>query len=289
MKILAPAKINLTLAIQNKRKDGFHDLYTVFERIGIFDTIELLSETTGIRIVTDSADIPSGPENIVYRAAELLKKTCGISRGVTIRIRKKIPVGAGMGGGSSDGAAVLIGLNRLWKLGLSKDRLIALGAKIGSDIPFFILERPFAVGKGRGEVLKPIDTKVKLWHCIVKPPFSISTKKAYAELDKKRKSRHGRVPLTPPPADAKILPSLLQKGRPVGNRLFNDLELVAGKWVTEISNLKQRLIKLGAKVSLMSGSGSAVFGIFRSKKEAETAARSMRKDKRLKVFVVETY
>ena len=183
LRLKSPAKINLFLNVLKKRPDGYHEIETLFERISLRDEIVLSSIKSGIQIRSDSRQIPKGPGNIAYRAAKLLKDTFHVRTGIAIKIRKKIPVSAGLGGGSSNAATVLLGLNRLWKLRLSRRKLLRLAARLGSDVPFFILEMPFALGRGRGGILKKISApRVKLWHVVVKPPFGISTKKAYEAL-----------------------------------------------------------------------------------------------------------
>ena len=285
MKLLSPAKVNLSLEVLKKRSDGYHEIRTVFERVGLFDRIELRRlETSEIRIETDSEEIPAGPENLAYKAAKLLAERGRVRSGVVIRLKKVIPVSAGLGGGSSNAATVLLGLNRLWKLGLSRAHLLKMGAELGSDVPFFILECPFALGTGRGEILKKISpAKARLWHVLVKPPFGISTREAYEGL-----SLEG---LTPGKADVKMLLQSIQKGRSsaIGALLVNSLELSLNKRVRTISNWKKKLLNCGAFGAAMSGSGSTVFGLFDTKKAAEAAARHLRKNKRLRVFVAATY
>src|SRR3989338_5202174 len=180
MKLLSPAKVNLFLTVLKRRVDGYHNLHTLFERVDLCDKITITKTACRISVRTNVPDLPNDSRNIATRAAELLKKYARVREGARIRIQKRIPIAAGLGGGSSNAATVLLGLNRLWRLRLSKTRLLKLAAKLGSDVPFFILETPFAEGRGRGEILKPIRLKgAKLWHVIVKPPFGISTKHAY--------------------------------------------------------------------------------------------------------------
>lgn len=285
MKLLSPAKVNLSLQILKKRSDGYHEIHTVFERVGLFDRVELRSlKTAGICIETDSKEVPAGPGNLVYKAARLLKERFKISSGVVIRLKKVIPVSAGLGGGSSNAATVLLGLNRLWRLGLTRAHLVKIGAELGSDVPFFILESPFALGTGRGEVLRKISpAKARLWHVLVKPPFRISTREAYKGLKPRM--------LTPRKTDVRMLVQSIEKGRSraIGQLLVNSLELSINKRVRTVSNLKKKLLVCGAHGALMSGSGSAVFGLFDTKSRAEAAARILRKNKRLRVFVAATY
>lgn len=288
MLLLSPAKVNLSLEVLGKRPDGTHNLRSVFERIDLCDRIRLKSDPTGrIRLHTDSKEIPSGPENLAFKAAALLKSRFRVQDGVEIRLKKRIPVQAGLGGGSGNAATVLLGLNRLWKLRLSQKILLKLGAELGSDVPFFILQASFALGEGRGEILTKIQAPgVRFWHCIVKPPFGILTREAFEGLRMKKQGR-----LTLPKADVRMLIRSLQKNRfsAVGNLLVNTLELSLNKRVRTIFNLKKALLDQGAFGALMSGSGSAVFGLFASEASAKRAAAHLKKNKKLRVFVAATY
>jgi 4-diphosphocytidyl-2-C-methyl-D-erythritol kinase len=179
---------------------------------------------------------------------------------------------------------VLLGLNQLWKLGLSRKKLCALGAKIGSDVPFFVMEERFAEARGRGEILKPLHAPgVKLWHVIVKPSFGISTKMAYGALKLSR--------LTPATTDVKMHLRSLENG--VSGRLskllFNSLEVTENKQLISIHKIKKQLLEAGALASLMSGSGSAVFGLFRSHRAALKAMKALKKHRRYKIFTAATF
>jgi len=295
VKLKSPAKINLFLNVLRKRKDGYHDIETLFERISLADEIALSKRPSGVQLKCSygvashgRAPLPAGQKNLATRAAKLLKDEYKVREGVFIKIKKRIPIGAGLGGGSSNAAAVLLGLNRLWRLDLSKKTLLRLAAKLGSDVPFFIMDTPFALGRGRGEILKEIRApRLKIWHCLVWPGFSISTKKAYQAL---RPSF-----LTPKKTDAKMLIRSIRKCQKARARhtvpilLTNSLELALNKRLKEISRVKKELTWQGASGCLMSGSGSCVFGVFKSKKGAEQAARFLKKNKSWQVFVVSTY
>ena len=273
LKLISPAKVNLSLEVLGKRPDGYHNLRTVFERIGLSDRIRLKKIATGeIRIQTDSTEIPADPKNLAFKAAALLKSRFGVRHGVEIYLEKKIPVQAGLGGGSSNAATVLLGLNRLWRLKLSRRSLLKLGATLGSDVPFFILETSFARGEDRGEKLKKISAPgVRFWHCIVKPPFGISTRQAYEGLKMKKQGM-----LTPPNDDVRMTVQSIRKGSAgsLGRLLVNSLEATENKRVKEILVLKNSLLRQGARGALMSGSGSAVFGLF----EKETKVQAIFKD-----------
>lgn len=283
-KLFSPAKINLFLYVRKKRSDGFHELETLFERLDLGDDIHIRASDRLV-VRSDSKEIPSGAGNIAYRAAALLKERSGCSLGADILIQKRIPVAAGLGGGSSNAATVLLGLNRFWKLGFSRKELLGLGAEIGSDVPFFLLETPFAIGKGRGEILRPFPARgIKISHVLVKPSFGISTNEAYAAL--------GPTSLTLQKANARLLIHSIQKGRlePHSSLLTNSLELALNKRVKDIYRIKNELLKRGAFGALLSGSGSTVFGLFTDKKSAAQAARFLKRDhKDWKVFVVSTY
>ena len=286
MKLRSPAKINLILNVLRRRRDGTHEIETVFERISLFDELRLsLLKDKSILLRTDSDQIPGGSSNLAWRAAKLLQQRHAVRKGVLIEINKRIPVAAGLGGGSSNAATVLLGLNQLWKLRLSKKELLRLGAELGSDVPFFILDTSFAVGRGRGEILRKVNApKIKLWHCLVKPEFSILTKEAYASW--------GSAKLTPPKSNARMLFHSIRKGQleRLSKLLVNSLEAVLNKRFREILRIKNELRRQGAAGSVMSGSGSSVFGVFASKAGAEHAACFLRRqDKRRRVFVVSTY
>ena len=285
MRLFSPAKLNLSLDVLSKLKDGYHEIETLFERIDLGDTIHLKLSSGNILLKTTGERVVSDHTNLAYRAAQLLKDTFRVRKSVAILIRKRIPVSAGLGGGSSNAATVLLGLNRLWKLGLSQEKLMTLAATLGSDVPFFILETPFAIGRGRGEILKKISVSgPKLWHVLVKPPFGISTQEVYQGLKGPFLTFHK--------TDVKMLVHSIQKGdiKRLSEHLNNSLELSQYKRVMTILKLKDDLRASGALGALMSGSGSTVFGIFSSRPRAMRAARNLRKINRSwKVFVAATY
>ncbi len=287
MKLKSYAKLNLFLDVLFKRKDGYHEIQTLFERVSLSDTLTLTPRARAIRVRSNAKNLSTGPANLAYRAAKLLRDRYHVKSGVDIYIDKRIPISAGLGGGSSNASAVLLGLNRLWKLGLTRRQLMDAAAVLGSDTAFFVLNVPRALGSGRGEKLVPLrHPRFKFWYCIVKPSFGISTKAAYRTLE-----RRGRARLTPRRANVKILLHSIQKGRSevLFELLTNSLEDTLNKRVTEIQDLKWMLLKKGALGALMSGSGSAVFGVFSSEKKAKTAANFLKKiNKTWKVFVAST-
>lgn len=252
MNLKANAKINLYLKVLGKRKDGYHSIKTVFQEVSLADDIFIRETKSGIKIFCDKKGIPTGRKNLAYVAAELIKKssnTCG--KGVEIKIKKNIPAGAGLGGGSADAAAVLKGLNSLWKLKFSKKRLAEIASKIGADVPFFTYGGR-CLGEGIGNKLTPLKIKKTQWYVIVKPPFEINTKFAYSLLTKSNKNDNIK-------------------------KFANRFEDVVITLYPEIKKIKEKLVDYGAVFSLMSGSGSCVFGIAENKKSGEKIKNRMKK------------
>ncbi len=273
MIIYSPAKLNLYLEILGKRQDGYHNIRTIFERISLFDKITLDVNSSGVIIIKSaSGDIPKDSNNIAYKAAKLLKDDFGIKDGVDIEIEKNIPVGAGLGGGSSNAASVLVGLNKIWKLGLNKKKLVEYAAKLGSDVAFFIYEYAFALGESRGEKITPLNWKRKFWHILLVPKFSVSTRLIYQELDK---------------SDDWSKRAFKKTDR-IEKILFNRLEDITFKKYPEVKKAKDILREQGLDNVLMSGSGSSVFGIIKSRKEGLKLARFFRRLKGYRVFVAAT-
>ncbi len=257
----SPAKVNLYLEVLNKRKDGFHNIKTIFEKIALYDIVTLKKIKKGIKITSSGEKIPLGRKNLAYQAARLLQKETGIKEGVEINIKKNIPAGAGLGGGSSNAAYVLSGLNRLWRLKLSNKKLFGLGSKIGADVPFFLSKYTWAVGQGKGERLKPIVSSLKLWHLIVIPAERISTKDSYQRLT---------LGLTKERIFYKMTIYAIKQNKPdlLKQSLFNRLEKShATSNCLSVNKIKDVFSALGLK-SVMSGSGSAVVSVFSKRKEA---------------------
>ena len=218
LSLRSPAKLNLYLKVIRKRPDGYHELKTIFERIDLVDDIRLSRDPLGkISIACDHPHVPKGSKNLVYKVALLLKEDFGIKEGVHIQLRKRIPVAAGLAGGSSNAATVLLGLNKLWKLGLDRNDLVKYARKVGSDVAFFLHDCSWALGTGRGDVIKRLDLKVKLWHVLVIPKVKMLTPKVYGAMNLK---------LTKFSGDVNILTRYLAQNdvRGVGSTLFNDLE-----------------------------------------------------------------
>jgi 4-diphosphocytidyl-2-C-methyl-D-erythritol kinase len=280
VKIRAPAKINLGLRVVGKRADGYHLLDTIIVAVSLYDEIDvrklgMAPGTEPIKIRCDHPDMPPAEENIVYRAAQLILKKVRRPQPISIVIKKNIPVGAGLGGGSSDAAATLIALNRLFHLRLSPSMLRKMALTLGADVPFFIQARP-ARALGIGERLRPLRNLPRFWAVIVYPGFPVSTAWVYGNLRRK---------LTKPIVNTSIAASL-KSDDGLARPLENDLEDVVLKRYPQIGVLKQKVLHEGALRVLMSGSGSSVFGIFVSKPAAAKAFRRLRQEEGARAFLV---
>ena len=287
MVIKSFAKVNLYLQVLNKRKDNFHNLKTLFARISLADTIILKNaQGNAIRIKCNNRGVPKDKTNLCWRVAALLKQECKLKHGLEIEIKKCIPIGAGLGGGSANAASVLLGLNKYWNLNLSKTKLLDLAAKLGNDIPFFIHHTKFALGSNRGDKIKTVVSlkQLKLWFVLVYPNIKVSTPLIYQKFDSFSR-------LTTPKHDVKILISeLSRKGFRVNPEcLFNSLEYVTTKFYPVVNQVKKALYGMGLDKVMMSGSGPAVFAICSSQKQAQDLSGKLRrKYKSWQVFVTST-
>jgi len=263
-----PAKINWFLSVLGKREDGYHEILSLMQSISLYDHLTF-EHSDRIEIKTD-ADIPLG-ENLVYRAAVFLKEKLSINKGAVITLRKEIPVSAGLGGGSSDAACALSGLDRLWKLGLKDEKLIKFGGMLGSDIPFFF-KAPIAVVRGRGEIVTGLEAVSRHVIVIVKPALGVSTKWAYSEMSRLLPE------LTKRDNNIKLFCHALemQDFKAIALMMKNDLELPVIREFQVIGEIKDKLLAMGAEASLMSGSGPTVFGVFNSREKAEDASEAMK-------------
>lgn len=283
MKIRAPAKVNLFLRVLGRRRDGYHVLDTLIVPVSLYDDIEIRrlpakpqqSANPRITIACDNPVVPRGEENLAYRAAQLLLEQVDRRTSVHIYIQKRIPLGAGLGGGSTDAAATLLGLNRLFKLNLSAARLESLALRLGADVPFFIRARP-ARAHGIGERLRPVTRLVHFWLVILYPGFPVATGSVYKKLPKK---------LTKPTPGNSIATFLKRFDR-LPELLVNDLECVTLESYPKIRSLKEKLLREGAAGGLMSGSGSSVFGVFGSKRLAQRAFDRLRNEEGVQAYLV---
>ncbi len=259
----APAKINWFLNVLHKRDDGYHNIVSLMQCVTLNDKL-MIEHSDTIEIFTDAA-IPK-EDNLVYKAAMLMKKRSGVKAGARINLKKEIPVAAGLGGGSSDAATALMGLKRLWNLDLTQNELLRLGETLGSDVPFFF-NGPISVIEGRGEVVSPVKVNISYPILLVKPPVNVSTKWAYTELDKVSSSREV---LTKGNNVIKLFCQALEKGdfSLLSTIQRNDFDALVVRRYPAIGEIKQKLIERGALFSAMSGSGPTVFGVFDSEEKA---------------------
>lgn len=259
IRLKAPAKVNFRLDVLRRRPDGYHDLRMVMQRIDLCDELEIsVHDTPGIRVHCSGADLPTDEGNIVWRAADAILKRSGSRAGVSIRINKHIPVAAGLGGGSSDAATTLMGLNSLLDLKLADDELMQLGLALGADVPFFIFKKP-AIAEGVGEKLTPLEGMPIVWLLLVNPGIHVPTSWAYKNLG-----------LTTEKVAAKI-PFLYETSADICQIMSNDLETVTLKHHPLIGEIKAQLTAAGAEGVLMSGSGSTVFAVFADQSAAVRA------------------
>ncbi len=259
LNVRAPAKINWFLSVLAKRTDGYHNIHSLMQRVSLYDDLLFYSADT-LEVISDS-DIPL-EDNLVYKSASLLQKYTSCKKGIKIILHKNIPLSAGLGGGSSDAAFALLGLNTLWGLGLAKRELTAIGMEIGSDVPFF-LNGPSALIEGKGEKITHLNINAPMALLLVKPPVSVSAAWAYKNTKK----------LTKKTIDIKLFCQALNKKdfASLSNMLKNDLEKAVVKRYPLVGKIKDILLEQGAFISAMSGSGPTVFGVFESTEKASSA------------------
>lgn len=267
MKYYAPAKINLSLDIIKKRSDGYHELKMIMQTVSLYDEL-YIEKNDKILISSNKNHIPLDNRNLAWRAAELFLNYTNINKGCKIHLIKNIPDGAGLGGGSSDAATVLTALNEIYNTHLTEVELLNIAAKIGADVPFFIIKGT-CLAEGIGELLTKIKNKTNPFVLIYKPAFSISTKWAYENLKLNNKPQYN--------VD-KIVKSLENTNYKFDD-IFNYLEDVSTSKYPEILSIKNKMKKLGATGSLMSGSGSSVFGIFNNENKVKKALEHFEKNR----------
>ena len=269
MRLQAFAKINLGLDVLGKREDGYHEVRMIMQTIRMYDQLDMRkSVEPEIHLTTNKKYIPVDENNLVWRAAKLMMDTCGIMEGVSIHLHKVIPVAAGMAGGSSDAAATLVGMNRLFHCGLSKEKLMELGVQIGADVPYCVL-RGTALAEGIGEKLTVLPPMPDCWILIGKPGISVSTKYVYTTLDLNTDTVH---------PDIDGMKKALEDGNLYGitERMGNVLQDVTIPAYPEVERIKEQMKTLGAVNAMMSGSGPPVFGIFDNEEKAQEACQKLR-------------
>ena len=276
VRALSPAKINLFLKVTGKRPDGYHNLHTLMCGITLFDNLLFEFDESNIRVCCSHPEVPEDNSNLVWRAADIFLRNINRVCGIKITIEKKIPVGAGLGGGSSNAATVLKVLNKYFDLKFSDDKLRDMSLEVGADVPFFISGRP-AVAEGVGEKLQIVD-QLKPFHVLlVNPGFSVSTANVYKNLN---------LRLT---KCEKKITKFLFEGISVDilGILCNDLETVTAKMFPDIERIKAQLIQLGAEGALMSGSGPTVFGLFSDADQAKKAYGELEQFSEINKFLAE--
>ena len=276
MRILSPAKINLFLQITGKRPDGYHDLVSLMCCVGLYDTVSLTFGVNQTSVSCSHPDVPEDETNLAFAAAALFFNTLNINDGVKISIEKQIPVGAGLGGGSSNAAAVFLGLNRYYGYAFSPDKLIAMGRSIGADVPFFIFRKP-AIVSGIGDKLNAYQGLESFKILLVFPGFGISTAKVYKNLN---------LGLTK--CKKKLRSFFLNKQSfDPSCHLCNDLEITAASMCPGIFTVKEALLRHGALGALMSGSGSTVFGLFSDSDKALKPKNVLAENDKWQLYLVD--
>jgi len=258
--LTAPAKVNYLLDVIRRRPDGYHDLRMVMQRIGLCDDISItLTEAPEIVVTCGAQGVPDGPGNIAWKAARAMLDLCDRpTQGAAIAITKRIPVAAGLGGGSSDAASVLMGMNELLDLGLSDQKLMDIGVTLGADVPFFIFKKT-ALAEGIGERLQAMPDMPRVWVVLVNPGLPVSTAWVYKNLQLTNRGELAK------------LPQFYGNIEDICAILSNDLESVTIPAFPVITDIKNSLLRLGAAGAMMSGSGPTVFGLFRDQAGAERA------------------
>jgi len=251
--VQAPAKVNLTLRVLGRRPDGYHDLESVVAAVTLFDVLEF-SASDDLHLACEGIPVSAGEDNLVLRAARLLQDESGTRAGARVLLEKRIPPGRGFGGGSADAAATLVALSALWGLNLAREDLVRLGARVGSDVPFF-LGSPVAILRGRGERLKAVGARPPWWLALAWPDYGLATAEVYAALDRLAESVNGR------PEATAILEALEGPASGAAALLVNDLERAARRVRLDGMDLRAVFRQSGAASVGMTGSGSAYFAL----------------------------
>lgn len=268
LKLNAYAKINLGLDVIGRLPNGYHEVKMIMQSVGICDELTFEKQPSGITVTTDSGELPTDENNLIYRAAKLLLETCAVKEGVRIHLTKRIPIAAGMAGGSTDAAATLKAVNQLFRFGKTKEELMELGVKIGADVPYCILGGT-ALAEGIGERLTPLPPMPDCHLLVAKPDINVSTKYVYTTLDAAPILFH-------PDIDGMTAAIFAGDLTGITAKLGNVLETVTVPAHPIISKIKEKFLELGSDGVLMSGSGPTVFGIFSDKTAAEKAYASMK-------------
>ena len=275
IELLSPAKVNVFLKITGQRIDGYHELLTVFVPVSLYDKLIISKSEKGLEVYYRGREIPNNQNNLVSRAAISFFEKTGIKKGIKITLIKNIPISSGLGGGSSNAATTLKGLNQLWPNALSKEDLEKLALSLGADVPFFLLQKP-AMARGIGEILQPIENFPSLWYVIVSPNLMISTAWTYERFKLNLTNNRNQNKMSSFKKNIFNIPELL----------FNDLERVTLVKYPFLSSIKESLLQVGALGALMTGSGPSIFGLFDSAKKAQKAGSILKTYDKGDVFVV---
>lgn len=274
--VQTPGKVNLHLEILGKRPDGYHELETLIVAVGLYDRLEFQQQESGTTVTSSDPELSVGDDNLVTRAIALVRQESGIETGVSVSLEKRIPMAAGMAGGSSDAAATLAALNLLWGLNWSRERMAELGGRLGSDVPFFFYA-PAAICRGRGEIVTSCPCPAVLHFVVVRPREGLSTKSVFS-----------RITVPDEPVSVSPMENALQAGdtEKVGQLLHNRLEEASLALSEAVTDLQRRANSWNCLGHRMSGSGSAYFALCRSAEDADELARQLREQNLGSVFVV---
>jgi len=274
------AKINWLLRILGKREDGFHELCTVFQTVSLFDEITF-EESVDLTLACDDQNIPTGETNLIFKAAERLRDEFNIKKGARIHLEKRIPAPGGLGGGSSNAAVALLGLATLWKLEIGFEKLVEIGARLGSDVPFFLYGGT-AFGTGRGTQILPLQDLEEKFLLIVTPDVQVSTAQAFA------RTRAPRLTNETSKSILKICQNEAGSFDPRQREFSNDFEKSVFQVEPEIARVKQRLLESGAKKAILSGSGASVLAIFDNEETRQATLKALEVEKNWRQFAVAT-
>jgi 4-diphosphocytidyl-2-C-methyl-D-erythritol kinase len=267
LRLRSYAKINWALDVLFRREDGYHELRTVYQTVSLYDRLRLIKTDGRIEVACDDARAPSDETNLAYRAAVMLREATGVRSGARIEIEKRVPVAGGLGGGSSNAACALIGLARLWQVESVERQVLDLASSLGSDVPFFLVGGT-ALGIGRGEEVYPVEEVTCENLLLANPRLEVSTSDAYGRLSRLTRSKSARIiPFALLAAKGNCAPLLSAR---------NDLEEAVLAAYPRVAELKERLLVLGARHALMSGSGATIFGVFDNRESCERARDEVR-------------
>jgi 4-diphosphocytidyl-2-C-methyl-D-erythritol kinase len=276
VRVLSPAKINLVLRVTGKRPDGYHNLLSLMCPVGLFDEIRLRHAPGPVTLRCSDPLLPRDETNLAFRAAQVFFGALGREQGVAIALEKRIPVAAGLGGGSSNAASVLIGLNHLHGSPFSRRKLMTLGRTLGADVPFFIFQSP-ALASGIGDILEPCPRLPRFHLLLVCPALTVATRAVYQNLNLRLTNCQKQL------TKARLKKEAFDPAR----HLCNDLEMVTLTQHPELASIKRLLVRHGALGALMSGSGGSVFGLFQDADAARTAAASMPQEPGWRLFLAD--